>query len=116
MDLFNKEKNTGLRLTITNIVLLLVVTIVLLQLLGLLLGDLLSIKLGPIIIVIAILLTSAMGFAILKKLLTNMPVTKQDVFGIIIIALITLAVMFFLRDMVPEIFKQSLYSLQAMIT
>ena len=116
MDLFKKEKKPGLQLTITNIILLVIVAIVLLQLLGLLLGDLLSIKLGPIIVVIAILLTAGMGFAILKKLLTNMPVTKQDVFGIIIIALIALATMFFLRDMVPEIFKQSLNQLQALIT
>jgi len=107
----------GLDLNITNITIGVVLSLILIQAFGLLIGNALgfSIKLGPIFVLLPIAISSLMAVAIVKNLLNGKEVSKQDVFAIVVVATLSLLVLMFLRDFVPEIFVQSLVGLQSMV-
>lgn len=102
---------------VTNILIAIIISLILLQAFGLIFGTALGIdiSLGPIFVLVAVGTAAFMGVAVFKKLISDMPVSKKDVFAIIIVTLIALLVMFFLRDLVPEIFEQGIVQIQSVI-
>lgn len=116
--LFTKTKvKTGLPLDLTNIIITVVLTLVLFQGFGLVFGTPLGldIKLGPVFVLLPLGFAAVLGVAIVKKMIQNQPVTRADLFAIVVTLLIGLLVMFFLRDFVPEIFAQEMLELQSII-
>lgn len=108
---------TGLRLDLTNVIITVVLTLVLFQAFGLVFGESIGIdiKLGPIFILLPLGFAAVLGVAIVKKMIMNQPVTRADMFAIIVTLLVALLVMFFLRDFVPEIFSDDMIALQSLI-
>lgn len=122
MGLFSRRegfpRKRALELNLTNILVLVILTFVFIQGLGLLLAswfDVEAIKLGPVFILIAVAMCASTSIAIFKKLVSDQAVSKQDIFAIIVTALIAILMLFFLRDFVPEIFEQSILQLQSVI-
>lgn len=125
MGIFNRGPSTtrrgvtvDIKLDAVNVIILVIMSLILIQGIGLVFGDALGfgIALGPLFILISVGLTAVMGVAIFKKLFTNTFVTKQDILAIVIIAFLTVLLMFFLRDFVPEVFEQSIVQLQSVIS
>lgn len=108
---------TKIEFNVVNIIILVIFSFILIQAIGILFGDFLGfeVALGPVFILLAAGATAATTIAVFKKMFTNQPVTKQDIFAIVIVALLTILMMFFLRDFVPEIFEQSFVQLQSMV-
>ncbi len=125
MGLFDRNKDfskkrsirTDIELNITNIVVLLILSLVAIQAFGILFGDIfdINITLGPVFILLAAGMSAAMSIAIFRKVNRNTQVSKKDVFAIVIVTLLTLLMMFYLRDVVPEVFEQSFIQLQSII-
>lgn len=116
MGLFKKSAygGKGFELSFGNILVLVLGILIFVQTFGLLFPSF-NINLGPIFIIISVVAFSAMTMIIVKKVGNDSELSKKDVFAIVIAALITLVVLLFLRDFVPEVFAQSLYELQAII-
>jgi hypothetical protein len=112
-----RPKKTVLRWDLTEILIMIVMTMVVLQGVGLIFGQAfgIDIKLGPAFILIAVGASAVISIAIFKKLLTNQPVDKTDIFAIIVTALVAILLMFFLKDFVPEIFENAVLQLQSML-
>lgn len=114
----NAPKKPGifkLNIGFTELMILVILSLIIVQALALIFEPFVDINLGPVFILIAISMSAATSMAVFKKLLSNTQVTKQDIFAIIITALLALVVLFFLRDFVPEIFEQSISQLQSMV-
>lgn len=125
MGLFGKNKNKdsnrkglfereGVPLSVTNIVILVVMTLVLVQALGLIL-NISSITLGPVFVLVAIGMTAAISVAIFKKIADGDILDSKDIYAILVSATIALILMIFLRDFVPEIFRESMLIMQSAI-
>lgn len=93
---------------------LVIFTLIIFQAIGLTIGQAFgfNIALGPVFVLIPLALASLMSIIVLKRLIQGMPVTKQDIFAIIIVTIIALVVLFTLRDMVPEVFRASFVELE----
>jgi len=104
-------------LNLGEIFIVVLMTLVLFQGVGLLLDAWFDIpvKLGPVFILVAIVPTAALSFAIFKKMINGQVVDQKDIFAIVISALLAVVVLFFLRDFVPEIFLESRDSLMSMV-
>ena len=116
---FGQEKKgffAGLELNITSFLTLVLMFLIFFQVIGLVFNDPLgiNIRLGPVIILIPVVLSSFMSIAIFKKIWTNQMITKQDMFAILFLSGIGLLTMFYLPEITPEIFRQSVFSLQSM--
>ena len=100
-----------------SVVVLIVITLILFQGIGLLLeGPLgIDVNLGPIFILLPLAIASTMGIAIVKKMLGDLSPNRSDMLAVIIVAGLALLVLFFLRDLVPEVFSESMLQLQSMI-
>ena len=108
----------GIDLDLTTVLILTTMSLVLLQAFGLIfrttpLGN--AIKLGPIFILISVAMTASISIAIFKKLIQDKEVTRKDIFAIVVVSLLTIVLLFFLRDALPEIFEQSMIQLQSVI-
>jgi len=114
---FGTPNKTALRWDLSEILVMIVMTMVVLQGFGLIFGGAfgIDIKLGPAFILIAVGASAVISMAVFKKLLTNVEVTKQDVFAIIVTALVAVLILFFLEDFVPQIFEQSMMQLQSIV-
>ena len=108
---------SGLELNFTTLLILMILSLVMIQAFGFILGPVLGIEvfLGPAFILIAVSMSASLSIAVFKKMISNQQVTKQDIFAIVVVALLTVLLLFFLRDFVPEIFEQSIVSLQSMV-
>jgi hypothetical protein len=124
MGLFGIGKNTNrprgpskwdIKLDFTTLLILVILSLVLIQAIGLLFEPFVDVNLGPAFVLIAISMSAATSIAIFKKLLNNTQITKKDIFAIIITALLSLVMLFFLRDLIPEIFEQAIVQLQSMV-
>jgi len=102
---------------LTGVLMLVIITLILFQALGLLLqGPFgITIPLGPVFILLPLAVASIMGVAIVRKMLTNEPIQKTDIFAIVIVIALALLVLFTLEDTVPAIFSQSMIQLQSMV-
>lgn len=74
-----------------------------------------EIFLGPIFMLIPLGISSLMAVAIVKRLITGEIITQRDMFAVFITAGLTVLVLIFLRDLVPEIFEQSMLALTAQL-
>lgn len=109
-------RKKGLELNLQTILSLVGISFVLIQLMGFIFTETMGhIRLGPIVILISVLITSGMGIVVFRKLFMDTGVSKQDMFALVIVALISMVMLFFLRDFVPEIFMQGIVQLQAMV-
>lgn len=99
------------RPTIVGITLVFVLILLFLQTVGLLF-NLQGIKLGPMFMVILISSISLAAFAIAKKQIQGIAIGKQDLIAIIVLVVVTIIALFYLRDLVPEIFQQSVMNLK----
>lgn len=106
--------NVGVPLTLTNIVIIVVLTLVLVQALGLIFNWA-SVTLGPVFILIAIGMTAAISVAIFKKISDGNVLSAKDVYAILVVAVIALILLFFMREMVPEVFRAGLFEIQSVI-
>jgi len=112
------SKNTkGLKLDMTTVLVTLVITLVVLQLFDFVFGNALGIeiKIGPLFVAMAVGIASVLGVAIVKKLIQNQPVSRQDLFAIVVVMMLAFLIMFFLREFVPELFSGAVLELQSMI-
>jgi hypothetical protein len=122
MGLFDKKNNNrtrmfssvGVPLTLTNMVIIVVLTLVLVQAIGLVF-NLASVTLGPVFIMIAIGMTAAISVAIFKKIADGDVLTSKDVYAILVSAVIALLLLFFMRDLVPEVFRAGIGQIQSVI-
>jgi hypothetical protein len=117
-DLFRRDPNRQkMELNLLNIILLTGLSLIIFQAFGLVFGNMLgiNIKLGAIFVLIPILISSFLGIVVLKKLLNNEQISRSDAFSIVIVAIISIIVLFLLKDMVPEIFASGVSSLQSMV-
>lgn len=108
----------GFKFDLTTTIILVLLTLIIVQAIGIIFSTTswgTNIKLGPVFVLIAISMSAATSIAILKKLMNNQMVDKKDIFAIVIVALLAVIVLFFLKEMVPEIFTQSLVQLQSMV-
>jgi hypothetical protein len=74
-----------------------------------------DVKLGPIFVLIPIAFASLLAVAIVRKLLKDQYVTKEDIFAIVVVFLLSILIMFFLPELVPNIFAQDMVQLQSVI-
>lgn len=121
MVLFDKKNNrqkmftpVGVPLTVTNIVIIVVLTLVLVQAVGLIF-NIASVTLGPVFIMISIGMTAAISVAIFKKIADGDLLTSKDVYAILVSAVIALLLLFFMRDLVPEVFRVGVSQIQSVI-
>lgn len=114
---FSKKMTGGLKLNMTNVLVTLIIAIVLIQLFAFAFGNAIGfdIRVGPAFIMLAVGIASITSVAIVKKMLNNQPVTRSDIFAILVTMMLALIVMFFLRDFAPEIFAESLVDMQSLI-
>lgn len=120
---FNKRRDgggdglfstVGVPLTLTNLVIMVILTLVLIQAIGLMF-NLTSVTLGPIFIMISIGMTAAISVAIFKKIADGDVLSSKDVYAILVSAVIALLLLFFMRDFVPEVFREGIFQLQSII-
>lgn len=104
-----------IELTLGNLIILSFLVLLIIQAVGLIFQDYISIKLGPVWILISVGISSLMGIAIFKKLFRDEPITRKDIIAIFTVAIISLLMLFFLRDFVPEIFTQGIIQLQSLV-
>lgn len=111
------QRQSDLKLTLGNIIILMLMTLIIFQAVGLVFSGSwgASIKLGPIFILMSVLFSSSISVAIFKKLMNNQEVSKKDIFAIMITAVIAILMLVYLEEFVPEIFSQGLVALQSMI-
>lgn len=113
---YGERRRGAIELNLQNLLILSFLTLVMVQAIGLIIGSYgETIRLGPVFILIAVVMFAAMSVAVFKKLINNQEVTQKDIFAIAITALITLVLMFFLRDFVPEIFTQGMVDIQSFL-
>jgi hypothetical protein len=110
-----QRRGLAIELNLTNLVILVMLTLILVQVVGVLFPKSLSIHLGPIFILIVWAFCGAMSTAVFKKLMNDTPVTGGDTFAIAVTAALALFASFFLRDLLPEIFQQSLVSMMSVL-
>jgi hypothetical protein len=75
----------------------------------------LNIKLGPIFVLLPLAISSVIGVGILKKMINNEIVSMVDIYVIIVAFMVSLLVLFFLRDFVPEVFSVQVIQLQSLL-
>jgi len=122
MGIFTKKRDStavfvkdAIPLSLTNLTIVTIMTLVIVQAIGLIF-NITSIKLGPVFILIAVGMSASMSIAAFRKVNSDhLELTKKDVFAIIIVMGLTLVLMFFLRDFVPEIFQQGMVQMQSMM-
>lgn len=104
-------------LNLTNVLVAVIMALVLIQAFGLVLGGPLglSVHLGPVFVLLPLAIASLLGIAIVKKMMQDKLVTKQDIFAVVIVMAIATVVMIYLPKVVPEIFEQSVVQLQSMV-
>jgi len=107
----------GLKLDFTNILVTTVLALVLFQAFGLIFGKGLGldISLGPVFIMLPLAASGAIAVIIVKKMTMGQEVTRQDMFAIAVTTILALLFMFFLRDLVPEIFSGAILDLQSVV-
>ena len=119
MGLFSKQtsSNKDLDLSLSNILILVLMVMVLVQAIGLIFSGSwgASIKLGPAFILVAVVMAAGLSIAVFKKMATGEEVTQKDVFAIILVVGIALALLFFLRDFIPEVFEPGVIELQSLL-
>lgn len=107
-----------MKLNLSTLLILVLMALILVQAVGLVFnwtdfGQ--AIKLGPVFILLAVLMTSATSVAVFRRLIQGYMVSKQDIFAIVVTAIIALFMLFFFREAVPEVFEQALLQLQSML-
>jgi len=99
----------------SNVFIWVIFALILIQAIGLLAGDSLVVFLGPVfLLIIAVMAGSALSIALFKRLFENAPFTKKDVFVMLLVSGISVLVLFYFKDFVPEVFEQGVVQLQAM--
>lgn len=106
------QKRKALEFDLGTIIILLILTMVVVQVIGLIFKDA-GIYLGPAFIILAVGMSAATSIAIFKKMINNQLITQKDMFAVVILAALALVMMFFLRDLMPEIFEQGILELQS---
>lgn len=99
---------------VVKITLIFVLFLILLQAFGVLF-NMQGIKLGPVFQLILIAAIALGAFAIGKKLLQGVAVSKKDIFAIVVLIVICALALFFVRDLIPEIFQQSMFEAKIML-
>lgn len=119
VSLFGKKSNGGssIELNMTNILIGVLMTLIIVQVFGLILSGPtgLNIKLGPVFVLLPIGVASLIAMTIFKKMSNNEFVSQQDIFAVIVVFIISVIIMFFLPDFVPQIFSVHLDGLQSLI-
>ncbi len=110
-------KNPKFQFNLATVTLSIILVLVLIQVIGALFGDALgfSVALGPTFILMAVVLLGASAFVIVKKLMTDRIVDRKDIFAVLLVAVISLVVILFLRELVPEAFARSASELLAVV-
>ena len=101
-----------IKITIISVLMVFIIALLMVQAFGLLF-NMASIKLGPAFMVFLIAAVSLFALAVAKKYLENNPVGKADIIVLLILVAVMIIALFYLRDLVPEIFKQSMMELQS---
>jgi hypothetical protein len=117
MVTFFRKEGKGWDINLTNVTIGVILTLVLIQTFGILFGRAfgLDIFLGPVMIMFMIGVLSIVAVALAKMLLNKQPLSKRDFFLVLIISGIVLLTLIFLRDLVPEIFIESVIELQSVL-
>lgn len=102
------------KITIINIVIVFVLFVIILQAIGILF-NLQGIKLGPVFQLILIAAIALASFAIGKKLMQGAPVSKKDIFAIVVLIIVCGLALFLMRDLIPEVFQQSMMEAKIML-
>jgi len=112
-----ERRPSAIPLTLTNMILLVVGALVILQAVGLVFGKAFgfTVALGPIFMLLGIIMSSAISVAVLKRMLNDTQITKEDTIAVIVSAGIAIFVLFFLRDFIPEIFVPAVAQIQAFV-
>lgn len=82
-----------------------------------LLGEVLDVTapVGPLLIVLLAGAAAFIAVALAKKIISDKPISGKDIFPVIITALLAILAMFFLEDLVPSLFTESVVQLQSII-
>lgn len=104
----------GVPLTLTNLMVLVLLALVIIQAVGLIFG-IASVTLGPVFVLFAVGGTAAISVLIFKKLADGSNLSKKDVFAILVSGIITLILLFFLREFVPEVFREGVIVMQSIV-
>lgn len=99
------------KLNIAGVVIVFILILVILQTVGILFG-LSGVKLGPIFMLILVSAIVLISFAIAKKQIQGIQISKKDIGALIVIGVVTILALFYLREFVPEIFTESLVELK----
>tara|TARA_Y100000310_G_scaffold194176_1_gene194162 strand:+ start:596 stop:973 length:378 start_codon:yes stop_codon:yes gene_type:complete len=120
LDRFRKDPLAPKRaqFNITTFLILTVMSLVLVQAFGAIFGKALGLEiaLGPIFVLISVGATSLISLAIFRKMWAGGQVTKADIATIFIVGGLTLLMLFFLKDLIPSIFEQSILNLQSIVS
>ena len=105
------------KFNIVTFMILTVMSLVLIQAFGIIFGKALGIDiaLGPIFVLIGVMSASLISLAIFRKMWAGGQVTKADIATIVIVGGLALLMLFFLKDLVPSLFEQSILELQSAV-
>jgi hypothetical protein len=115
MGFFDKVK--GLPLDTSSVLIATVMSLVVFQAFGLVFGKGLNldVKLGPIFVLLPLGIAALVGVGIVKKMMMGLFISKQDLFAVVVILLIALIAMFWLPEIVPEVFSREVSAMQSIV-
>jgi len=111
------DEKRGIPIELSTVLVSVILALVLFQGFGLVFGDGLGldIKLGPLFVLLPLGIAALASVAIVKKMLSNYNIERGDIFAVVVIMMIALLAMFFLEDIVPQVFSVEMIRLQSMI-
>ena len=74
-----------------------------------------SFRSGPLFILLGVGAVSLATIAVAAMLLKGMEISKQTLVALLVLAGLTILMMFFLPDLVPQVFQQSFHNLQSFV-
>lgn len=112
MGIFSRNPNARpFKLGISEVIVVFVLIMIFLQTIGVVF-NLAGLKLGPVFMLLLISAVSLAAFAMAKKQIQGGEVSKKDVFAIVALTVVTILALFYLRDLVPEVFKEGMSALK----
>lgn len=112
MGIFSRNPNARpFKPDISEVIVVFVLIMIFLQTIGVVF-NLAGLKLGPVFMLLLISAVSLAAFAMAKKQLQGGEVSKKDVFAIVALTVVTILALFYLRDLVPEVFKEGMSALK----
>ena len=109
-----QPKAPRVKITVVLTLMVFIIALLMIQAFGILF-DMASIKLGPVFMLFLIAAVSLFALSISKKYLQGIAIGKADIFVLLILVAVMIIALFYLKDLIPEIFKQSMMELHSFV-